>query len=297
MTTTLTTNATRADVLLYTTTAPAQSTVSITRLNPDGTETILLVEHVMLCGENYFYDTTVPLDVAVSYRIHTLPDDVTTVVGPVTVPGQGFIWLGDPLRPWANLQLDLCAAGTPCGPDPVPCLSFMRWGTETRAVDANLIPILNRERPADIYARRKDVTVSTFRFLSRHGDDCACIEGIHALFTAGGPVHIRIPPEYCIPDRTYQPLDLDMAYLTGTIDQRKPWRMWDVPLIAVDTPPGVPQGVFDITWCDVNEDFATYADLTAGGFQWGSVVEGAATEVAPLMGFGGGGYGDGPYGD
>lgn len=294
-------NDTRADVLVYGnffTETGVQTHVTVTRINPDGTEVILLADHLLLCDEFYYFDVTVPLDVPVSYRINSTPDDVNTVLGPVTVAGSGQIHLTDPTRPWADLVMDLCGQRPgPCDPAPQPCLSFMRWGNETYAADANLVPILNRERPADIYARRKDVSVSFFRFLSRHDEGCGCITDVRTLFTAGGPVHLRFPAEYCIPDRTYQPGDLEMSYLAGQTDQRKPYRLWEVPLVSVDDITGKQQGVEDATWCDVNDTYATYADLTATGLFWGQVMAGEATEPAPLDGYGGGGYGEGPYGD
>lgn len=279
MTYSLTADTARADVLIYAeffTEAGTQTHVTITRLNPDGTETVLITDHLLLCDEVYFYDTTVPIGVAANYRFNTTPDDVDHVEGPVTVTADDTIRLGDPSRPWANLVLDLCGDKPgPCGPAPSPCLSFASWGTETYAADANLIPIHGATRPADVYARRKDAAVSSLRFLSRHAtDDCSCIEGVRTLFTAGGPVYMRFPPEYCIPDRTYQPGDVTMSYLSGQSDLRKPYRLWEVPLIAVEDVPGPAQGPAGITWCDVNDTFATYADLTASGLFWGNVVAG-----------------------
>lgn len=279
MTYTLTPDTGRADVLIYAefaTEAGVQENVTITRLNPDGTETVIITDFLLLCDEVYVYDSTPPIDVAFSYRFNTTPVDVNHVEGPVTVTGDGTIRLGDPTRPWANVVLDLCGDKPgPCGPAPSPCLSFMRWGTEVFAADVELIPVHNRTRPADVYARRKDAAVSSLRFLSRHAqDDCSCIDTVKTLFTAGGPVHLRFPPEYCIPDRTYQPGDLSMSYLAGQSDQRKPYRMWEVPLVVVDDVQLPAQGVAGVTWCDVNDTFATYANLTASGLNWDDVVSG-----------------------
>jgi hypothetical protein len=98
---------------------------------------------------------------------------------------------------------------------------------------------------------------------------------------------------YCVPDRYYQPGDLDMIYIHP--DQRVPLRVWEVSLVAVDPPIGPTQGVAGFTWCDVAETYGTYADLTASGLTWGEVLGGGGAPAD--LGYGEGLYGDGPYGD
>lgn len=258
-----------------------QTAVTITRQHADGTSHTLAVDLSPLCDEVWFDDTTPPIGSAFTYLITTTPDDINLTSPPVTLTANvpDVIHMQDPSRPWANLDMVLCAEPAEACPTeaPAPCITFVRWGTETYAADTNLLPILNRPRPADIYGRRKDATVSYLRFLTHHAEgDCSCIESIRTLFTAGGPINLRFPEVYCIPDRCYQPLDLTMAYLTERIDQRKPWRLWEVPLVAVDCPVGPMQGVAGATWCDVNEAWATYADMTAAGEFWGQIRTGEA---------------------
>lgn len=279
--------------------AGSQTLASVTRVHADGGEHVVQEAITPLCDEIYVDDTTAPLNTTFHYVVHATPDDPAIVSADVTLAAEDdLIWIRDPNRPWANMQMSLCAVGTPCSPTaPDPCLTFIRWGTETYRADVELMPIFNRPRPADVYGRRKDAEVSSLRFLSTHGEgDCSCIENVRTLFTGGGPIHLTLPAAYCIPDRCYQPLDLVMSYLSDRIDQRKPWRMWEVPLVAVDCPTGPRQGVLDATWCDVNEDYATYADLTATGFFWGEVRSGNATAPPLLSGYGAGPYGSGPYG-
>lgn len=273
-----------------------QTLATVIRVHADGSEHVVQDAITPLCEEIYVNDTIPPLDETVHYRITATPDNPNIISADVTLTrATDLVWLRSPSRPWANLMMTLCPDRTPCGPAPSPCLAFVSWGTETYAADAELVPVHDRPRPVPITARRKDAAVDRLRFLSVHADgDCSCIESVRTLFTAGGSVNLSFPPEYCIPDRCYQPGDLTMAYITP--DQRKPYRLWEVPLVAVDCPVTNPQGVAEDTWCDVNEDYATYAALTATGFFWGQVRSGQATAPPLLDGYGAGPYGSGPYG-
>lgn len=257
-----------------------QTSVTITRLHADGTSHVIAENLVPLCEEVYFNDTTPPIGEPFSYLFTTTPDDIDLTTTTVTLTEDpDTIWFQDPGRPWADLSMSLCAEPDEACPTeaPTPCITFVRWGTETYSADANLLDILNRPRPSDIYARRKDAKVSFLRFMTRHADgDCGCIESIRTLFTAGGTISLRFPAVYCIPDRCYQPLDLTMAYLSDRVDQRKPWRLWEVPMVVVDCPTDAKQGTAGTTWCDVNEAWATYADMTAAGAFWGQIRTGEA---------------------
>ena len=228
-----------------------------------------LVGYGLLCEQGYYWDTTMPLDVPVTYQFETTDGIIETCT--VTVDGGGFVWLKDPGRPWANVRLDLCLVPTPpadpdCAPPEEP-LALIQFGDEVRPADANLFPILDQELPVDVYARRKGVTTS-IQFASR---TCEAIDLVYQLFTAGGPILIQAPEIYCWPDRFWQPGDLEMEFISR--DQRKPWRLWSVPLTQVVAPAiDTIQGVEDATWCCVNETYATYADFTATGLTWGEVA-------------------------
>lgn len=273
-----------------------QTTVTVIRVHADGSQHVVQDGITPLCDEIYIYDTIPPLGETFHYLITATPDDPQIVSPDVALTREAdLVWMRSPERPWANLRMTLCPERTPCGPAPDPCLAFVSWSGETYAADVDLVPVHDRQRPVPVYARRKDAVVDRLRFLSVHGpEDCSCIESVRTLYTAGGPVNLSFPPEYCIPDRCYQPGDLAMTYLSP--DHRKPYRLWEVPLTAVDCPTVQPQGVAGGTWCDVAEQYATYAELTASGFTWGDVASGEATAPALLSGYGAGPYGSGPYG-
>lgn len=251
----------------YTGEAGTQSSVFIERSFDGGITYAPFIDYGLLCEQGYYYDTTMPLDTAITYRGTTDDSLVSTCTS--TVNSNGFVWFKDPGRPWANIRMDLCTTPTPpateCDP-PEESIALIQFGSETRAADANLFPLLGVETPGDVFSRRKAPTTSV-QFASR---TCDAIDAIYTLFTAGGPILIQAPAIYCWPDRFVQPGDLQMDYLSR--DQRRPWRLWSVPLSVVDAPAIVDiQGVVGQTWCDVDATYATYADLTASGLTWGDI--------------------------
>lgn len=276
-----------------------QNQVTVVRVHPDGSE------HTVRGGYRfvtfpvtftYFLtDSEAPLDTPVTYRafedvVGLDPSSNAVTGGPVTIDSGGVNWFKDPARPWANVAVDLCPYSTPCsGTDGV---SLMRLGDKTRASDANLIPILDRELPSDIWARRKGI-VSSVAFLTR---SLSAIDRIYDLFTAGGPILVQVDPLFGWADAYWQPGELTETY-TGSADQRVPYRMWSVPLVQVDqpSPAGGVQGTACGNWCTVEDTYATSQDLADTGLTWQDVADCTATQL-PLSGYGFGPYGFGPYG-
>lgn len=266
-----------ASVLLtadYSGEAGNQFTATVVRIHPDGSEHIVRgASDALLLGEiGYFYDYEAPLDVAVTYRSTSAPVVVVYNAGPVTIVSSDYVWFKDPGRPWANVRVDLCSQPTSACGVPEDPVALIRIGDNTRASDFTTADILNAERPADIYARRKDIT-TTITFATR---TLAAIDSIYTLFTAGGPLFIQMPAAYGWPDRYVQPGNLVEEYLGD--DQRKPWRLWNVPLIAVDAlaAENPAQGTLCANWCLVEDTYATFADLTAAAVTWGDLLDGGA---------------------
>lgn len=181
----------------------------------------------------------------------------------------------------------------PATPDDVVWVGFQN---KVRAADAGLFPVLDSERPADVYARRKDITTGAL-FLTRSRE---AIDLVYELYTAGGPILFQVPVTYHMNsphgqrDRYYQPDDLTEGYLSQ--DQRRPIRLWTVPLVNVEVPVGLPQGTDTANWCALADTYATFADMTATGYTWGQAATGAATSPPTLGLYGGGTYGGGIYG-
>lgn len=233
----------------------------------------------VLAGSGFFYDNTAPLDVPVWYRfVYTLLGvDIPAgaIVGPLTLAGTGTIILSDPLRPWADLEFSVCGtiteACSPTGPE----LVWARFGGRVQRADAGLFDRLNSETPADVYARRKDHDGS-FTVLTKSLD---AIDRMYDLFTAGGPLYLRAPAVYGSFDFYLQPLDVSSDYLSDRIDQRKPYRLYQVPYTRVDRVLGLQQGTACANWCAVEEAFPTFATLTATGDTYAEIA--AGTTVCP----------------
>lgn len=257
-----------------------------------------LIGSVELLAEvGIFYDTTAPLDTEVFYRWVGTPGDIEILQGPYIELSSGTVLLKDPLRPWANLELEFCATTQQalaliCGPT-APDLVWAGFEEKVYRADANLFDIYNSRVPADIFGVRKRLN-GGLRILSK---TLAAREAVETFFAGGGPIQIQTPAIYGLPDIIVQPGDVVEDYLSGVRDQRRPYRLWTAPFTVVDAPLGPKQGTVEANWCEVAETYPTYADLTASGFTWGQVASGEATSDPGIDGFGEGEFGDGPYGD
>lgn len=232
----------------------------------------------------YFYDNTVPYDTPTWYRGVIVTDDGTQVTngivtGPLTLVGTGNVVLSDPLRPWADIEFGFCASAqaltaaacSPSGPEFV----WARFGGRSRRADVGLFDRLDSETPADVYARRKNFD-SSARFLTKTLD---AIDRVYELFTAGGPLFLRAPAAYGRTDYWMQPQDLADDYLSETVDQRFPHRIWTFSYTVVDPALVIQQGTACANWCAVADAFPTFAALTATGNTWAAVA--AGTTVCP----------------
>lgn len=250
----------------------------------------------LLAQVGVFYDTTAPLDTNLWYRWTGDPGGATIVQGPYIEVSTGTVLLKDPLRPWANLELNFCsslqqAIGVLCGSQ-APDLVWAGFGEKVYKADANLFDVYNSRVPADIYGVRKRLDGE----LKVFSKTLASKDAVETLFAWGGPIQIQTPTVYGLPDIIVQPGDLTEDYISE--DQRRPYRMWNAPFTIVDAPLGPKQGTVEANWCRIAELYATYADLTAAGFTWAQVASGEVGGGGPAIdGFGEGMFGDGPFGD
>lgn len=255
----------------FTAEAGTQTSATINR-GTSATGPFTFLRSVDLLGEQaVVIDNTAPLDTPVWYQA-VAQDGTTEVYGPFTIVSGGNVFLRDPLRPWADLELTFCATQqglrkemcAPFGPE----LVWTGFGTEVRRVDAGLFDRLDAETPADVYARRKRLDGS-MSFMSK---TLVAAEAVHTLFTAGGPLFLQLPTVYGWADAYIQPRDLNKDYLFP--DQRMPHRLWNADFVVVDATTGPTQGVECATWCDVEEAFATFALMTAAGGTWAQIASG-----------------------
>ncbi len=219
---------------------------------------------IPLLGERaVFTDTTAPLGVPLWYRITGDQTGDSSVSAETAIPAAGQVWLKDPLRPWADIAFDFCdvvSSGHVEGcTSPDPEFVWAGLGRGVWQADAGLFPILNSETPADVWARQKFET-NTMRFFTRTLD---AIDRVYDLFTAGGPLLLQLPDEYGWHDHYVQPGDVSRDYISR--DQRRPDRLWEVPITVVDRPLGPAQGTTCANWCAVRDTFPTYGDLAGAG--------------------------------
>jgi hypothetical protein len=282
--------------------SPGTDTSMRVELSIDGGPFLVINEGVALLGERAVYvSNTAPIGVPLVYRFIGEQTGSVLTANEFTLPAQGRVWLKDPLRPWADIGMDFCATGfSPSASQSLDCgeqTPEFAWGglfDFSANADAGLHDILNAERPADIWARRKYAT-GTLQFSTR---TLAAIDRVYELFTAGGPLQLQLPNVYGWDDAFIQPGDLSWEY--GARDQRLPLRNWEVPWVIVDQPLGPIQGTVCTNWCAVEEAFTTFADLTAYPATWLDLLTGdvLCPDTPPeLDGFGMGGFGDGPFGD
>jgi hypothetical protein len=257
----------------------------------------LIASDFALLGERgVFIDDTAPLGVDLWWQaVGNGGTGVENFSGSQQT-GLNFIWIKDPLRPWANIPFDTCDVST--GHAAQGCTAIdpeFIWGgfgDETWDDDAGLFPILNSQTPADVFARRKFADGS-LTFFTRALDN---IDTVYDLFTAGGPLMLQLPTEYGFHDAFIQPGQVKREYISR--DQRRPERKWTVPFTIVEKPGGPAQGTACNNWCAVDDAFATYADLTATGDTWSELLQGIVLCPPGITdGFGIGEFGDGPFGD
>lgn len=244
-------------------------------MSATGPWTMLDPEVPLLGQMAVFIDSTAPLDTNVWYRV-TGDADPAEILGPFTADSLGMVWLKDPLRPWATVAFAMCQDGPGgtsldpfCSPAD-PAFVWLGLDEENWDADAGLFPLLDSERPADVYARRKHLT-SGMRFMTR---SLAAADDIYTLFTAGGPLFLQLPAVYGFSDAYLQPDTVNKGRLFP--DQRRPERVYSVPFVTVDPfTTGPVQGALCATWCDVAEAFPTFGDLTAAGGTYLDLADGS----------------------
>ncbi len=291
-------------VQLTLTTSALNTAVSIERSTVGATGPWTMIQPVvpLLDGRAFYIDTTAPIAnsgfTTFWYRFVTNVTELTQVISVIAANPAQAVWLTDPVRPWADLSMDTCSVSDGHVPGcSTPDPEFV-WGgftgTLDQVPDVGLHPILNAEHPADVFARRK-FAEGSFVFFTRSLD---AIDRVYELFTAGGPLMLRVAAEYGFDDQFIQPGTLAMSYMFK--DQRRPERRWVVPFVVVDRPLGPIQGTDCNNWCAIEEAFPTMQSMADYPGTWADAMDGdvLCPDTPPeLDGFGMGGFGSGPFGD
>lgn len=261
-----------------------------------GTYVTIAMGVALLDEEAVWVDNTIPIGPEFWYVFTGEQTGDTISVGPFNLTEVGVGWLKDPFRPWADVMLDVCEVSQPnsgCGHE-APEYVWVGLSNEAWGADAGLFPVLNDERPADIWARRK-FERGVFQVATR---TLAARDGMYELLTAGGPLQLQLPPIYGWADAFLQPLDVSVDRISR--DQRRPERLFTVPFELVGQPFGPVQGTDCANWCEVEAAFPTYAALASMPGTYLDLLQGeilCSDVPVDEDGFGIGPFGDGPFGD
>ena len=225
-------------------------------------------------GQAIFYDTEMPLDVALVYVADGLGDGSAISSPPpgIVVASGGNLWLKAPLRPWADQRVML---SVPQEPDCVPkaALFFQAMDVETRVNRTQVQAVNNRKNPIAMQRIRAGIS-SKLSIISRRFTDR---DNVITLNAAGDPLLFQGPADYAIPDQ-YMSVD-NYAVSRLTTDHRRPWRAHEMNYVEVDRPAGLAEGVLGVRWDDLCARYATFGAATAANLTWTSTMLGQGSLV------------------
>lgn len=269
------------EVSLFTnwTDTPAVDFVKFIRIDSvTGTETAVRThtstdttgEYIELSGGAIIvYDTEVPMDTSVRYRVEGLGSATTVTSTDLFVSSTGNIWLKDPIRPALDVRCYLRQriGNTTCVPG--SSTIFIAMDAENRANHSSLIEINDAVYPVPVSKPKGSIasvlTVATRTFLDR--------DNMVDLTAPGTPLLIQAPAQYGIGDR-YFSLTSDMSVARINPDHRYQWRTCTLPHTQTDRPAGMSYGIAGTRWMDGCDVYTTFSSLTSAGIAWGDVMTG-----------------------
>ncbi len=215
------------------------------------------------------YDTEMPLDVAVTYRLDTAKtlatafDDSSSVI----VLSGGAIWLKDPIRPAHDLQITVPTNATDPACDPATGIYFVGFEGSSYATAAGRFPVEASEFPAVSVKRRKSFT-SSMVLVTRQLTDR---DRLRRLLSSGGPLFLQTPSSWGYGDIYIDVADVEENRLSR--DHRVPWRQWTLPFVQVAQPGGLQYGVDGARSLDLCDVYATWGAINAAGKTWLDVMQ------------------------
>lgn len=203
-------------------------------------------------GTGTLDDYEAPMDVPVTYRI-TQVDPVTvadpTVIGPYTLPSQGWSWLKDPALPWRNVRLD----------------EVGNVAVETFASRAGVFDVIDRARPIVVAARRQDRTTELVLTTAAESQR----QGMLNILSSGQVLLLATPAAYGWGNDYIHVGDVTETRL-GTAAE--PSRRWQLPLTVVDRPVSLSYRPARMTWADVVSDYPTWSDVIDDNATWSELI-------------------------
>jgi hypothetical protein len=220
-------------------------------------------------GRAVLYDTELPLDTPVWYRLDTSQvlsaafDDV----GSVTVASSGMVWLKDPVRPAHDLSATVPAGVSDPTCDPTSGVYVVGFDPSQYRSASGQFPVEASPYPSVAARPRKGPTFG-LTLVTRLLTDR---DRLRTLLSSGGALLMQTPAEWGYGDMYVDVGDVTEGRLAR--DHRKPWRLWTLPLVQTSQPPGLQFGVDAARWQDLCDVYPTWGDVEAAGKTWVDVLQ------------------------
>lgn len=260
---------------------PGVSSVTLTRITPDGAETVVRGSPVQLsAGMAMFWDVEAPFNTPVTYRVSSEQSTNTATSDPVTVVGTGWGCLSDPYGSRTDVPLTTFTATTPdCADD--SGVAFVAFGDEDYGSTSGVFDIIDAARPRTVSQTRHDLD-STLQLVSKTLDDR---QDLLTLLSTGRDLLLRLTSTaYGWATDTYAAGWVtvgDVAVARGqTARMALSWREWKLPIRRVDAPGELvasPLGSNGIvgggnTWADLVNAGMTWQQVSA--YTWADLIRG-----------------------
>lgn len=220
-------------------------------------------------GRAVFYDTELPLDTNVWYRMDSSQaiSAAFADAGPVSVASSGTIWLKDPVRPAHDVQASV--VGRDFDPTCVPTSGVIIVGFDASqyAGAGGRFEVEDSTYPTVVSRPRKSFT-STMSLVTKLITDR---DRVRTLLGSGGVLLVQTPAAW-----GYGDMYIDIGDTTETRlarDHRKPWRAWQLPFAVTQRPAGLQFGVDAARWMDLCDVYATWGAIETAGKTWLDVLQ------------------------
>lgn len=217
---------------------------------------------VLESGAGVFYDSEVPFDTPVSYRVtQVTPAGTDQGLSAATVmPSLGVTWLRDPAYPSYNMPLREVTSLT----------------TLTYPARAGVFSIIDRARPLVVAAKRMDWTGELAFTTATMTERSMVLD----LIARGQILLLSTPGTPDVPYGNGQSWGLGNLYVhVGEVTESRvgvvsdPTRAWTMALTRVDRPADIATMTTGLKWNDVKYKYATWGDLIDTGMTWNELQE------------------------
>lgn len=189
------------------------------------------------------------------------PINVSVTSATVIDPSNGFGWLIDPTRPYANVRLDMTrrpiALGF-VGGAPGQGVAYLGLAPKTRRAMGGPLDVNNAAAPVAVTRVRRtpnfDLQVVARGFPDR--------DAVNALLATGTTVLLQLPVVYGEPDRYLWVGDTTEGAVLN--DQRRQPRLLKAPATEVSSPVGPMLGTTGERIVDLGNHYPTWGALAAG---------------------------------